>query len=59
MQKCEMCNRKIEIAIFKNTGVCCELCRKLRDGEEVVDPDLDHVIQSSVESNRINLGDIK
>ena len=30
---CEVCGREIKVSIFKNTGVCCELCRKLRAGE--------------------------
>jgi hypothetical protein len=30
---CVMCGRKIAVAIFKNNGVCCELCRKDRDGD--------------------------
>ena len=35
---CIICGSKIEVMIFKNTGVCCELCRKKRDGEEDAQP---------------------
>lgn len=32
-ENCEVCGRAIRMSIFKNTGVCCELCRKLHSGE--------------------------
>lgn len=28
---CTICNKPILIQIFKNSGVCCERCRKERD----------------------------
>ena len=30
---CSECGMPIKSAIFKGTGVCCEWCRKIRDGE--------------------------
>lgn len=30
---CIMCGRRIKTLIFKGTGVCCEDCRKDRDGD--------------------------
>jgi hypothetical protein len=30
---CIMCGARIKTMCFKNTGVCCELCRKDRDGD--------------------------
>jgi hypothetical protein len=30
---CKICKDKIVIQIFKGTGVCCELCRKVDIGE--------------------------
>jgi hypothetical protein len=32
-QFCKVCSGKIVMTIFKNTGVCCELCRKVDAGE--------------------------
>lgn len=32
-QACSQCKRPIDMQIFKGTGVCCELCRKIRDGD--------------------------
>lgn len=31
--KCQVCKREIKTMIFRGTGVCCENCRKIRDGE--------------------------
>lgn len=31
---CTICNNKVEVQIMKNTGVCGEKCRKLRDGDK-------------------------
>lgn len=31
--RCGECGGKIHVMAFRNTGVCCELCRKSRDGE--------------------------
>lgn len=30
---CWICKEKIVMQIFKGTGVCCELCRKVNVGE--------------------------
>lgn len=30
---CKICRGKIDMQIFKGTGVCCELCRKVNIGE--------------------------
>jgi len=30
---CRICKEKIVMQIFKGTGVCCELCRKVDVGE--------------------------
>jgi hypothetical protein len=30
---CIMCGKRIRTAIFRGTGVCCEDCRKDRDGD--------------------------
>jgi hypothetical protein len=30
---CEVCGGRIEVQIYKGSGVCCELHRKVRDGE--------------------------
>lgn len=30
---CSQCGAEIQVMIFKGTGVCCELCRKQRDGD--------------------------
>lgn len=32
-ERCVVCNKPIKVAIFKGTGVCCELCRKTRDDD--------------------------
>jgi hypothetical protein len=32
-QFCTACRGKISMQIFMNTGVCCELCRKVDKGE--------------------------
>lgn len=32
-QRCEVCKKKIKVMCFRNTGVCSENCRKVRDGE--------------------------
>jgi hypothetical protein len=34
-QRCTECKGEIRMQIFMNTGVCCENCRKKRDGESV------------------------
>ena len=38
---CYECENPVRMQIFKGTGVCCELCRKIRDGlvtqEQAVD----------------------
>lgn len=42
-ETCAICGNKIEIQIMKNSGVCSELCRKVRDGElsrAEIDPSL-------------------
>lgn len=47
---CEVCGREVKVSIFKNTGVCCELCRKLRAGEitrEKYDKEFGSGIQAS------------
>lgn len=33
---CSECGNKIQTMCFKGTGVCCENCRKVRDGEVAV-----------------------
>lgn len=35
---CRVDLRVIQIMSFKGTGVCCERCRKLRDGEPIDQP---------------------
>lgn len=30
---CSECGKKIKVQIFKNSGVCSELCRKDRDND--------------------------
>lgn len=30
---CKVCGNRIIVMAFSKTGVCCELCRKVRDGE--------------------------
>lgn len=32
-QFCTVCRGRIVMQIFKGTGVCCELCRKVETGE--------------------------
>lgn len=32
VQLCEVCYSEIKVMAFKNTGVCCELHEKVRDG---------------------------
>lgn len=32
-ENCSVCKKKVETMAFKNTGVCGENCRKVRDGE--------------------------
>lgn len=39
-ETCEICDKKIEVQIMKNTGVCSELCRKARD-DEFLPPEID------------------
>ena len=34
MGYCVICGSEIRMQIFKGTDVCCEICRKIRDGEE-------------------------
>jgi hypothetical protein len=31
---CEVCGEAVQTMCFRGTGVCRELCRKKRDGEE-------------------------
>jgi len=33
IQVCGACGNEIKVMAYRNTGVCCELCRKLRAGE--------------------------
>lgn len=35
--RCEVCSEPIKVMAFKNTGVCSEICRKVRDKEEIGD----------------------
>lgn len=35
---CEICYKKIEVMCFKGTGVCGEICRKIRDKEPLDRP---------------------
>ena len=30
---CKICGKPIQVQIFRNTGVCSELCRKKRDND--------------------------
>ena len=34
---CEVCQRPITILINQGTGVCCEMCKKARNGELTLD----------------------
>ena len=31
--KCEVCGRTIAVQIFKGTKICCDMCRKIWNGE--------------------------
>ena len=42
LNKCEKCGRDITVMCFKGTGVCGELCRKLRAGEITLDQLVGH-----------------
>jgi predicted nucleic acid-binding Zn ribbon protein len=33
-EKCSVCTRPIRTMVFKDTGVCSDLCRKKRDGDD-------------------------
>lgn len=33
-EKCDVCTRDIRVMAFMGTGVCCDLCRKKRDGDD-------------------------
>lgn len=39
MENCTVDGRPILIAIFKGSGVCCENCRKKRDGDAAFNKD--------------------
>lgn len=30
--KCKVCGRTIAVLIFRGTGICCDICRKVDDG---------------------------
>ena len=32
-EKCKVCGLKVKIAIFKGTGLCSDLCRKVDKGD--------------------------
>ena len=29
---CKVCGRTIGVLIFRGTGICCDICRKVNDG---------------------------
>ena len=35
-ENCTVCDSKITIQIMKNSGVCSENCRKIRDGDPTI-----------------------